>query len=84
MSRIFKENVNFEIDVKENLWWHGIETLGIVCDLFKLNIIIYSIPNPKTLVFIHVDENIGCGGICCKNEFDIMEKFINNARPTII
>ena len=30
LSLIFKENVNFEIDVKENLWWHGIKTSGIV------------------------------------------------------
>ena len=83
LSWIFQENVNFEITVKESFWWHGVETLGIACDLFKVNIVIYSPPNPKILVFIYSDKKIRSEEINYKNEFDNMEKYINKTRPTI-
>ena len=43
----------------------------------------YSIPNLKTLVFIYSGENITHGKISHKNDFDIMDKFMNNVRPTV-
>lgn len=75
--------MNFEIDVEEKFWWHGVETSGIACDFFKVNIVIYSLPNPKTLVFIYSDGKITSEEINYKNEFDNMERYINKTRPTI-
>ena len=35
---------------------HGVETSEIECDSFQVNIVVYAIPNPKTLAFIYADR----------------------------
>ena len=51
LSTIYKPNVDFSRGADEDCWWNCIDTTGIVCDLFKINIVIYCLPNPKTLAF---------------------------------
>ena len=51
ISRIFETGVNFEEEVNYQYWWHGVETSTIACNLFQVNIKIYSIPYPNILTF---------------------------------
>ena len=50
-------------------WWHGVETSAIICDLFQVNIVIYSIPNPKILAFIYAGGKIIHEEKCKENIF---------------
>ena len=83
LSRIYMEGINFEASVSPRFWWHGIETTGIACDLFQVNIVIFSLPSPKTIFFIHYENNIIHKVIVETNVINIMDMYKNNKFPTI-
>ena len=83
LSTIYKPNVDFSRGADEDCWWNCIDTTGIVCDLFKINIVIYCLPNPKTLAFEFFTNEIKYTEIDKKNDLEIAQQFKNNIQNTI-
>ena len=83
LSRIYKPGINFDQPVSYNYWWHGVETSAIACSLYMVNIVIFSLPSPRTLLFLYSDNNIDHKEILNKNDTEIMERYVENRYPTI-
>ena len=83
LSTIYTPNIDFSKKVHKKYWWNCIDTTGVVCDLFKINIVIYCLPNPKTLAFEFTTNEIKYTRIDGENNLQIAQQFENNIENTI-
>ena len=83
LSRIYSPSINLSEYADVTNWWHITETTGIVCDLFHINIVIYSLPRPMTQVFEYGIEEIKYKQVDDKNDFNIATHFATRENNTI-
>ena len=58
LSTIYNPNVDFNQGADRFYWWNCVDTTAIVYDLFQINIVIYTLPDPKTLAFEFTSDEI--------------------------
>ena len=83
IGRIYNPSVDLSQYADTTHWWHITETTGIVCDLFKINIVIYSLPQPMTQVFEYRVGEIKYSQVDNKNDLNIASHFANKESNTI-
>ena len=83
LAQIYTESTNFENEAGREYWWDTLNTSGIACDLFKINLVTYSLPNPKTFAFHYGKEEIQYKQVDGKNDLDVLNYFPKNKQPTV-
>ena len=89
LKRIYESNVDFNLNenkfVPQRYWWDCLETTGLVSSFFKINIIIYSLPNPRTMAFEYNEKEIFYIQIDGQNDLNVCKRFkkISNNSNTI-
>ena len=83
LHRIYDSKKNFSNGASKMHWWECFETTGLVCDVFKINIIIYSLPKPRTQAFEYNEKEIKYFQKDGINDLDISKEFDNKTTDTI-
>ena len=80
---IYDPRRNFNKGAPPKHWWSILGITGIVCDLFKINIVIYSLPKPCTYAFEYKKDIIQYTEVIGKNDLNIGMNFIGKEKNTL-